>query len=66
VAVFWVAVRCSLEEIYQRFRGACCLHHQGLFIALVMEAAKTSETSVNYQTVRRNNPEDSHLHTCRR
>jgi hypothetical protein len=29
---------------------------------LVMEAASTSETSVNfYQTIRRNNPEDSHL-----
>jgi hypothetical protein len=32
-------------------------------IALMMEAASTSETSVNfYQTTRRNNPEDSHLH----
>jgi hypothetical protein len=32
-----------------------------------MKAASTSETSVNfYQTTRRNNPEDSHLHTrCR-
>jgi hypothetical protein len=29
--------------------------------ALMMEAARTSETSVNlYQTARRNNPEDSH------
>jgi hypothetical protein len=33
-------------------------------IALMMEAASTSVTSVNfYQTARRNNPEDSHLHT---
>jgi hypothetical protein len=33
----------------------------------MMEAASTSETSVNFfQTTRRNNPEDSHLHTCRR
>jgi hypothetical protein len=33
-----------------------------VFIALKMEAASTSETSVNfYQTSRRNNPEDSHL-----
>jgi hypothetical protein len=31
-----------------------------------MEAARTSETSVNfYQTTWHNNPEDSHLHTCR-
>jgi hypothetical protein len=34
-----------------------------LVIALMMEAASTFETSVNfYQTTRRNNPEDSHLH----
>jgi hypothetical protein len=32
-----------------------------------MEAASTSETSVNfYQTTRRNSPDDSHLHTRRR
>jgi hypothetical protein len=32
------------------------------FIALMMEAASTSETLVNfYQTTRRYNPEDSHL-----
>jgi hypothetical protein len=31
----------------------------------MMEAAGTSETSVNfYQTTRRNNPEDIHLHIC--
>jgi hypothetical protein len=35
-----------------------------LLIALMMEAASTSEMSVNfYQTTRRNNPEYSHLHT---
>jgi hypothetical protein len=35
-------------------------------IALLMEAAGTSETSINfYQTTRRNNLEDSHLHTRR-
>jgi hypothetical protein len=33
----------------------------------MIEAARTSETLVNfYQTTRRYNPEDSHLHTCRR
>jgi hypothetical protein len=36
-------------------------------IALMMETARTYETSVNfYQTTRRNNPEDSHLCTRRR
>jgi hypothetical protein len=33
----------------------------------MMEAARTSETLVNfYQTTRRYNPEDSNLHTHRR
>jgi hypothetical protein len=34
-------------------------------LALKMEAASTSETSLNfYQATRRNNPEDSHLQVC--
>jgi hypothetical protein len=33
-------------------------------ISLMMEAANTSETPVNfYQTIRRYNPEDSYLHS---
>jgi hypothetical protein len=28
MAVFWVIAPCSLVEVYQRFRGPCCLHHQ--------------------------------------
>jgi hypothetical protein len=47
--VFCVVAPCNLVEVYRRFRHACCLHHQG------------DEYSV-YQTTRRNNPEDSHLH----
>jgi hypothetical protein len=36
-------------------------------IALIMEAARTPETLVNfYQATRRYNPEDSHLRTHRR
>jgi hypothetical protein len=30
MAVFWVVAPCSLVEVYQRFRGPCCLHHQGV------------------------------------
>jgi hypothetical protein len=42
-------------------------HARGLLIALMIEAARTSETLVNfYQTARRYNPEDSHLRTHRR
>jgi hypothetical protein len=66
MTVFWVVAPCSLLQVYRRFRGAFCLRHQGDEYARVMEAARTSETSVNfYQTTRRNNPEDSHLHTRR-
>jgi hypothetical protein len=54
MALFWVVAPCSLVEVYQRF-------------ILMMEAAGTSETPVNfYQTTRRNNSEDSHLQTRRR
>jgi hypothetical protein len=28
MAVFWVVALCSLVEVYHRFRGPCCLHHQ--------------------------------------
>jgi hypothetical protein len=65
MAVFWVVAPCSLVQIHQRFRGPCCLHHQGHepLIALMMEAARSSETLVNIcQTARRYNSEDSHLH----
>jgi hypothetical protein len=29
MTVFWDVAACSLVEIGQRFKGACCLHHQG-------------------------------------
>jgi hypothetical protein len=29
MAVFWVVVPYNLIEVYQRFRGPCCLYHQG-------------------------------------
>jgi hypothetical protein len=61
MAVFWVAAPCIPVDVYQRFRGPCCLHHQD------DKAARTSETLVNfYQITRRYNPEDSHLRTHRR
>jgi hypothetical protein len=45
--------------------GTYCLHYQGdeLLIALMMEAVRTSETSVYYSEItRRNIPEGSNLH----
>jgi hypothetical protein len=51
----------SLES--WRFRGAYCLHYQGL----IMEAVRTFETSVNFNvTTRRYIPEDYESHTRRR
>jgi hypothetical protein len=48
---------CAKVSLFKRARG--------LLIALMIEAVSTSETSVNfYQTTRRDNPEDSHLHAC--
>jgi hypothetical protein len=29
MADFWVVAPHSLVEVYRRFRGACCRHHQG-------------------------------------
>jgi hypothetical protein len=41
-------------------------HAHGLLIALMMKAARTSETMVNFhQTTWHNNPEYSYLHTHR-
>jgi hypothetical protein len=58
MAVLWAVAPCSLVEVYQRFRGPCCLYHQG---------DGTSEMLVSfYQTTRRYSPEDSRLHTRRR
>jgi hypothetical protein len=65
MAVYCVVTPCSLTAVYRRFTHDCCLLQQG--DDLMAEAASTRETSVIfYQTARRCNPEDSHLHTRRR
>jgi hypothetical protein len=68
MAVFWVVAPCSLVGVYQRFGDISARFlTRGLLIALMMEAARTSETLIHsYQTTRCYNPEDSHLHTHRR
>jgi hypothetical protein len=47
MAVFWVVAPCSLVELYQRFRGPCCLHHQGEGANIL----RTNHYSVNIVTV---------------
>jgi hypothetical protein len=66
MAVFLVIVPGSMVEVCRRFRGACASiiramsKSRDLLIALMMEAARTSETSVNfYRTTWHNN---SHFH----
>jgi hypothetical protein len=65
--VFWDLLPCKII-IDRRFRGTCCLHHQGWATAsLMMKAARTSETSVDNYFTRQYIPEDnSELHTRRR
>jgi hypothetical protein len=57
--VFWDVAPCSQVDVNRRFRGAYCLHPQ---IALMMEAVRISEKSININlTTRRYIPEDSKL-----
>jgi hypothetical protein len=56
--VFWDILPCSQIDVDRRLRSACCFHHQEI-IALMMEAAHTSETSVNiYLATSQYIPED--------
>jgi hypothetical protein len=55
----------SVGEIYRCFKGACCLHHQSNLLrrglkkfALMMEAASTFETPVNFYETTQNNIPD--------
>jgi hypothetical protein len=69
MAAFWVVVPCSLIEVYHvsEVFAASIIRAMLIMIALMVEAASTSETSANlYQTARCNNPGDSHLHARRR
>jgi hypothetical protein len=58
VAVFWVVTPCSLVENFTDVSEVLAAS----IIWAMMQAASTSEPSVNYQTTRRYNPEDSHTH----
>jgi hypothetical protein len=64
MAVFWVVAPCSLVELYQRFRGPCCLHHQGDESSL--HGATTQKTIIFILTaVKTSNPTyvtQSHTH----
>jgi hypothetical protein len=47
IAVFWVVAPCSLVEVYRRFRGPCCLHHQGDWSPSTrLHGARTQKTAI--------------------
>jgi hypothetical protein len=52
--------------VWQQFTDVSDILAASIIIALMIEAASTSEMSVNfYHTIQCYNPEDSHLHTRR-
>jgi RNA binding exosome subunit len=58
MAVFWVVAR----VVWYKFADVSEV--LAALLKILMEAASTSETSVNiYETTQRKNSEDSHLHT---
>jgi hypothetical protein len=60
MTVFWDVALCSLVEVYDFSEMLAASISR---VNLMMEAASTSETLVDfYQTTRSNNSEDSHLH----
>jgi hypothetical protein len=72
IRAFWDVAPCSLIGVHRRLKGAYCLHHQDdeyyimmgttSIIALMIEAVRTSETSVySYETTWRYIPEGSNL-----
>jgi hypothetical protein len=63
MTVFCVLTSFRFLGKYQRF-GETYPFARGLFMALMMEAVRISETSVYFnETIRRCSPEDSKLHT---
>jgi hypothetical protein len=62
----WDVAPCSHVEVDQRFRSAFYLHHKGDEF-IMMEAVRTSETSVHFNvTTQCHIPEETKLHTRRR
>jgi hypothetical protein len=54
MAVLWVVAPCGLVDVYQRFRGPCCLHHQGIAqktAIFVLTAVRTSNPTINFRFV---------------
>jgi hypothetical protein len=67
VILRWLSSGLLHHVVWEKFSDVAVVFGASIIrtlIALMMEAASTPETSVNfYQTTQCNNPEDSHLHT---
>jgi hypothetical protein len=44
-AVFWVVLPCKMI-VDRRFRGTCCLHHQG-WMTIILHSSTTQKTALN-------------------
>jgi hypothetical protein len=65
ISIYWVKINTNTQGLLDASTEVGPAERW--LITLMIEAASTCETSVNfYQTTRRNNPEDSHIHTRRR
>jgi hypothetical protein len=51
MTVFWGVAPCSLVEVHRRFRGACCLHHEGDRNTAQQPRGQPSSNTVRVQVI---------------
>jgi hypothetical protein len=64
ISVFWVIAKCSLVDVYRRFRAACCPDDGGshiqfwscfdFFATLILNKMKVSEQTTVFPVLRKN------------